>query len=130
MNGTETKKIDSFDQLKKLKDDLIKLTLQNRTSDSKEQPVIVKIAMATCSLASGAKEVFQFFSEELEKRGITARVKKTGCMGYCYAEPTVEISLPGSNPVVFGNVDKTRADEIIEKYIKNKENIEGTLLLS
>jgi NADP-reducing hydrogenase subunit HndB len=39
-------------------------------------------------------------------------------MGYCYAEPTVEVILPGKEPVVFGRVDAKKADEIISNYIK------------
>jgi NADP-reducing hydrogenase subunit HndB len=48
-------------------------------------------------------------------------------MGYCYAEPTVEIKLPGKDPVVFGFVDLKRADLIIEKYIKEGELIDGII---
>lgn len=49
-------------------------------------------------------------------------------MGYSYAEPTVEVKLPGQEPIVFGWVTKERADEIIEKYIRNGELIEGIIL--
>ena len=48
-------------------------------------------------------------------------------MGYCFAEPTIEVTRPGEAPVVFGNVDKLKADEIIEKFIKNGEYVEGIL---
>ncbi|MFO7617083.1 MAG: (2Fe-2S) ferredoxin domain-containing protein, partial [Bacteroidales bacterium] len=48
---------------------------------------------------------------------------QVGCMGYCYAEPTVEVTIPGAEPVVFGYVDTRRADEIIERYIKNGERV-------
>jgi NADP-reducing hydrogenase subunit HndB len=48
-------------------------------------------------------------------------------MGYCYAEPTVEVQLPGREPLVYGFVDRKRADEIIEKYIKNGELVEGII---
>jgi NADP-reducing hydrogenase subunit HndB len=54
-------------------------------------------------------------------------VIKTGDMGYCFAEPTIEVTLPGKEPVIFGYVDKQRADEIIEKYIKSGEYVEGIL---
>ncbi|MDR0430483.1 MAG: 4Fe-4S binding protein [Tannerellaceae bacterium] len=38
-------------------------------------------------------------------------------MGYCYAEPTIEIKLPDKDPVVFGYVDKIKIDEIVANYI-------------
>jgi NADP-reducing hydrogenase subunit HndB len=48
-------------------------------------------------------------------------------MGYCYAEPTVEVTLPGQDPVVFGDVNTAKADEIIEKYIKTGELVDGII---
>ena len=87
----------------------------------------VKVAMATCGIASGAKEVMEYLVEELDKRGIAAVVTQTGCMGYCFAEPTVEITLPGREPVVFGYVNTAKADEIIECYIKDGELVDGII---
>lgn len=92
-----------------------------------ESLVQVKVAMATCGIASGAKEVMEFFVEQLEKRNIEAVVTQTGCMGYCYAEPTIEVKLQNSDPVVFGFVDLKKADEIIERYIKTGELVDGII---
>jgi len=94
--------------------------------ESKNQ-VQVKVAMATCGIASGAKPIMEFFAEQLEKRNIPAVVTQTGCMGYCYAEPTVEVKLPDQDPVVYGFVDLKRADQIIEKYIKTGELVDGII---
>lgn len=87
----------------------------------------VRVHSGTSGLASGAKEIFDFISMELEKRNISAAVIRTGDMGYCFAEPTIEVKRPGEDPVVFGNVDIFKADEIIEKYIKNGEYVDGIL---
>lgn len=92
-----------------------------------EKSVQVKVAMATCGIASGARAVMEFFSEQLERRNVAAVVSQTGCMGYCYAEPTIEVKLPGQDPVVFGFVDLKRADQIIEKYIKTGELVDGII---
>jgi NADP-reducing hydrogenase subunit HndB len=92
-----------------------------------ENVVQVKVAMATCGIASGAKTIMEFFLEQLERRNIEAIVTQTGCMGYCYAEPTIEVKLPGQDPVVFGFVDLKRADQIIEKYIKTGELVDGII---
>ncbi len=91
------------------------------------QNIQVKVATATCGLASGAKAVMDFFLEQLERRNIPGIVTPTGCMGYCYAEPTIEVKLPGQDPVVFGYVDLKRADQIIEKYIKTGELVDGII---
>lgn len=92
-----------------------------------ENHVQIKVAMATCGIAAGAKEIMEFFVEQLNRRNIQGVVTQTGCMGYCYAEPTVEITLPGRDPVVYGFVDLKRADQIIEKYIKEGELIDGII---
>ncbi|NJK95938.1 MAG: (2Fe-2S) ferredoxin domain-containing protein [Bacteroidales bacterium] len=103
-----------------------KLKVRERATNP-EGHVQVKVAMATCGIASGAKGVMEFMIEELDKRNIEAVITQTGCMGYCYAEPTIEVTLPGKEPVVFGYVDIRKADEIIEKYIKNGEYVDGII---
>jgi NADP-reducing hydrogenase subunit HndB len=35
--------------------------------------------------------------------------------------------MPGKDPIVFGEVDVKRADEIIEKYVKNGELVDGII---
>lgn len=120
-------KIKSLADLKKMREEVrSKITLREK-SDNPEERVQVKVAMATCGIASGAKEVMEFFIDAFEKRNIDAVVTQTGCMGYCYAEPTIEVTLPGREPIVFGYVDVNKADEVIEKYIKNGELLEGII---
>lgn len=120
-------KVKSLADLKKMKEQLqSKIELREKGEDP-ESRVQVKVAMATCGIASGAKSVMEFMIEELEKRSIDAVVTQTGCMGYCYAEPTIEVKLPNQEPVVFGYVDNQKADEIIEKYIKNGELVDGII---
>lgn len=120
-------KIKSLADLKKMRDEVrSKITLRER-SDSPDERVQVKVAMATCGIASGAKDVMEFMIDSFEKRNIDAVVTQTGCMGYCYAEPTLEVKVPGKDPIVFGYVDVNKADEIIEKYIKNGELLDGII---
>jgi NADP-reducing hydrogenase subunit HndB len=103
-----------------------KMSLRER-SETPESMVQIRVAMATCGIASGAKIVMDYLINELDKRNIPAIVTQTGCMGYCYAEPTIEVTRPGHEPIVFGYVDSKKADLIIEKYIKNGELIDGII---
>jgi len=120
-------KIKSLADLKKMKEQLqSKVELREKGEDP-DSRIQIKVAMATCGIASGAKTVMEFLIDELEKRSIDAVVTQTGCMGYCYAEPTIEVKLPNQEPVVFGYVDNQKADEIIEKYIKNGELVDGII---
>ncbi|MBN1142903.1 MAG: (2Fe-2S) ferredoxin domain-containing protein [Bacteroidales bacterium] len=120
-------KIKNLADLRDLKDKLQTKTKLRDKSENPEQMVQVKVAMATCCIASGSRETMNYIVDELDKRNIDAVVTQTGCMGYCYAEPTVEVIMPGKEPVVFGYVDTKKADEIIEKYIKSGILVEGII---
>ncbi|MDR0545023.1 MAG: (2Fe-2S) ferredoxin domain-containing protein [Odoribacteraceae bacterium] len=120
-------KIKTLADLKRIKE---KVQAKIDLREKGEQPgelVQVKVAMATCGIAAGSKETMTYFIDHLEENGIRAVVTQTGCMGYCYAEPTVEITKPGKEPIVFGEVTPKRAAEIIEKYLKNDELVEGII---
>ncbi len=120
-------KIKTLADLKKMKEEFqSKISLREK-SENPEKLVQVKIAMATCGIASGAKEVMDFMIGAMDQRNISAVVTQTGCMGYCFAEPTIEVTLPGQEPIVFGYVNVKKADEIIEKYIKHGELVEGII---
>jgi len=120
-------RITSLTDLKKLRDELRTKTNTRSDKSNPDSIIQVKVAMATCGIASGARPVMDYLKEELEKRNIPALVTQTGCMCYCYAEPTVEVTIPGKEPVTFGYVNTKKADEIIEKYIRKGEVIEGII---
>ncbi|MDD4847777.1 MAG: (2Fe-2S) ferredoxin domain-containing protein [Bacteroidales bacterium] len=120
-------KIKSLADLKNLRDNMKSGIDLRERGDHPDALPQVKVGMATSGIASGAKEIMNFMIDELDKRGIPAVVTQTGDMGYCYAEPTIEVKLPGQDPVVFGYVNQAKADEIIEKYIKNGELVDGIL---
>ncbi len=120
-------KIKSLADLKKIRDEKQSGLSSREKGETPEDRVQVKVAMATCGIASGAKDTMEFLTDQLEKRGVDAVVTQTGCMGYCYAEPTIEVTLPSQEPVVFGGVDTAKADEIIEKYIKGGELVDGII---
>ena len=120
-------KIKSLADLLRIRDEQESALQTREKGEVAEELVQVKVAMATCGIASGARETMEFMTEALEKRGVDAIVTQVGCMGYCYAEPTIEVKLPGSEPVVFGGVSTEKADEIIEKYIKGGELVDGII---
>jgi NADP-reducing hydrogenase subunit HndB len=120
-------KIKTLDDLRLLRESMqAKIKLRENGSNS-ENIVRIKVAMSTCGIASGAKEIMNFLIDELELKAIEAVVSQTGCMGYCYAEPTIEVFIPGKEPIVFGEVDKFRASEIIDRYIIHNELVDGIL---
>lgn len=120
------KRIKSVNDLNKIRQES-RLTSQAVSDTALNDPIIIKIAMATCGIASGAKETYDYFVKELSRVHINANVSQTGCMSYCYAEPTVEVTLPGYDPVVFGHVNSAKAQEIIDRYIKLHELVDGII---
>ncbi|MDY4043398.1 MAG: (2Fe-2S) ferredoxin domain-containing protein [Marinifilaceae bacterium] len=120
-------KIKSLSDLKRIKSQVQeKLDLREK-SEQVENLIQIRVAMATCGIAAGSKETMNYFIEHLAENGINAVVTQTGCMGYCYAEPTVEITKPGKEPIVFGHVTPEKAEEIIQKYLKHDELVEGII---
>jgi NADP-reducing hydrogenase subunit HndB len=120
-------KIKSLADLKKMQETLCAKHNVGGTSTDTDSLILVNVAMATCGIASGAREVMEVFIEEFAKRNINASVKQTGCMGYCYAEPTIEITKPGNEPITFGYVDIKKAIRIIDKYVLSNELVDGII---
>ena len=120
-------KIKSLADLKRIKENVqTKIDLREK-SEQVENLIQIKVAMATCGIAAGAKEIMNYFIEALDREKVDALVTQTGCMGYCYAEPTVEVTLPGKEPLVFGHVKKAKVDEIIGRYIRNGELLDDII---
>jgi NADH:ubiquinone oxidoreductase subunit F (NADH-binding)/(2Fe-2S) ferredoxin len=121
------KKVKSLADLKNLRDALkANIDLRAKTGNP-ESIAQVKVGMGTSGIASGAREIMNFLIDEFDRRSISAVVTQTGDIGYCYAEPAIEVTLPGESPVVFGYVDQKKAQEIVDKYIVNKELVGGVI---
>lgn len=120
-------KIKSLNDLRQLRNELKEKINLREKSNNPEQQIQIKISMATCGIAAGAKEVMNFMIEELDRHSIDAIVTQTGCMGYCYAEPTLEVTIPGKESVVYGYVDEQKATQIVERYIMRGELVDGII---
>ena len=120
-------RINSLADLIKQKEEISARNNKNGIQGPGNEKTRIRVHMGTCGIASGAKEIYDFLIVELDKRNIDAAVFRTGDLGYSFAEPTIEVKRQGDDPVVFGNVDKLKADEIIEKYIRKGLLVEGIL---
>ena len=92
---------------------------------AQDSPIEVRVAMGTCAIATGSKDVLEAAVEENGLDNVV--VKSTGCMGYCYAEPTVEVAGIAVDPVMFGYVDKKIARDIIEQYVMKQEPVDARI---
>ena len=121
-------KIRSLEELAQMRDKLSAEIRIRELSNDPEKMVQVRIAMSTCGISAGAKETMTRMITLLDDRKVDAIVTQCGCMGYCYAEPSVEVQLPGNEPVVFGRVSVEVAEQIVDRYIIKGEPCDELLL--
>ncbi|SHE33147.1 (2Fe-2S) ferredoxin domain-containing protein [Alkalibacter saccharofermentans] len=121
-------KVKSLDELMKIRKEAEKTFNLRATSGDKDR-IILRVGMATCGIASGARETMNTLIEELAKEDITnVSVTQTGCMGYCEEEPIVEVVFPDKPSVVYAHVDQDRAKEIVQKHIKEGVLLENAIM--
>jgi len=79
----------------------------------------ILIGAATCGRAAGAIKIWDCFTKELDKQKIEADIYEVGCLGMCYAEPLVEIGIPGGKRILYNNVQAEAVPELVNDFIKN-----------
>ena len=80
----------------------------------------VVIAMGTCGIGAGAREVMTALLDELAQRGLSeVTVSQTGCKGLCDQEPMVEVCTPGTPAVTYGQVTPNVMRRIIAEHLVN-----------
>ena len=108
--------------------DLANLRDNLRQAAGENQSTIVNVSLGTCSIASGAHTALSAMKDAVAELNLPdVEFTQSGCMCYCFAEPTVEVTLPGKDPVVFGYVDEARALQIVECYIGKGEPVDGII---
>lgn len=106
----------TLEDLKKIREEALK-AMKVREGQQKCKMVV---AMGTCGIASGAREVMSAILDELEKRGIAdVTVTQTGCKGLCEQEPTVDVVKAGQPTVTYGYVTPEKARTIVAQHIIN-----------
>lgn len=84
----------------------------------------VVVAMGTCGIAAGAREVMSALLEELAERGLAhVLVSQTGCKGLCDKEPMVEVRTPKHPPTTYGRVTSDVMRQIVAQHIVDGEII-------
>ena len=77
----------------------------------------IRVGAALCGQAAGCDEVLQAIEAAIKCRNLTAQVSRVGCLGLCFAEPLVDVQLPGRARVFYGNVTPQLVEEIIESHL-------------
>lgn len=94
---------------------------QIRSSRQSRKGDWIRVGLSTCGIAAGADKVFSVLKEEVAKRNLNIQVDRCGCVGQCYAEPLVEVSVSGLPRVTYGEINEKDAVTIIERHVCNKK---------
>jgi NADH:ubiquinone oxidoreductase subunit F (NADH-binding) len=102
------------------REELIKIRDNYRAE--KVNSTVVSVGMATCGIAAGARETMEALRREIKNVGGVSLVE-TGCLGYCYAEPLIEVKKDGKS-VLYENVRPEDATEIVREHLQGGREIE------
>jgi NADH:ubiquinone oxidoreductase subunit F (NADH-binding)/(2Fe-2S) ferredoxin len=78
------------------------------------QRPLIKVGVATCSRTVGAEGTLKALQDAVAAGTLDADVMLTGCLGACYAEPLVEVRMPGQPAVLYQEVTAEKAPALIE----------------
>lgn len=121
-------KIKSIEELERIRQ-AAKDKIDLRTTAESGDRIIIRVGMATCGIASGARETMNAIIDELAKQNITnVSVTQTGCMGYCAKEPIVEVVSNDIPSVLYGHVNAERGREIVTEHIKNGRLLQNAII--
>ena len=81
----------------------------------------ISVGISGCSVSVGAAKTLQTIREELDRRHIAAVVEEVGCRGVCYAEPIVDVELPGGPRIAYGRISADRVPELIESVVVKQD---------
>ena len=111
-------KVKTLDDLRKMRESLRASLDLREKSNNPEQMVQIKVAMATCGIASGARPVLNTLVKEVEDRNLEhVIVTQTGCIGLCQYEPIVEVMEPGKPKITYIKMNADKAAEVVERHL-------------
>ena len=88
----------------------------NRWESEAKRPWL-RVGTALCGQAAGGLEVVEALRNALESQGVDARLSEVGCIGLCFAEPLLDVQLPGGPRVFYGNFDPDRAGDVVAGHV-------------
>ena len=88
----------------------------------------LRVGTALCGQAAGADAVVAALKDALQSQAVDARVSEVGCIGLCYAEPLLDVQLPGGPRVFYGNFDPAKAGEVVSAHVVGGQPVEELAL--
>ncbi|NLB53218.1 MAG: NADH-quinone oxidoreductase subunit NuoF [Syntrophomonadaceae bacterium] len=89
---------------------------QSAFNESKNRAKIV-IGLGTCGIAAGGEGIWTAVNNYIQSQGLEIDMMSTGCIGMCYAEPLMEVHMPGEPRFIYGNIKAEAAVAILAKHL-------------
>lgn len=110
----------TFEDLKRLRE---QLKVNNSLRHDGGTQIIV--AMGTCGIAAGARQVMTAILDEVAKRQLQeVKIRQTGCIGMCDKEVLVDVVRPGQPRITYGKVTPAHVSKIISDHVMNGQVVE------
>lgn len=78
----------------------------------------IVVAMGTCGIAAGAREVVGAFADALDENKLyDIALIQAGCMGICQYEPVAEVFLPNQEKVTYVRLTPDKARRIVAEHL-------------
>ena len=107
----------SLEELRALREKM-KSQTDNR-SVAGEGETVIKVGMATCGIAAGARPVLDAMLDEADKRQLhNVSISQTGCIGLCRLEPIVEVFRDGQKLYIHSH-DARKGAQVIVDHVVN-----------
>ncbi len=110
------KKVNSLDDLKKLREETLEKKALKAASGQKQ----IIVGMGTIGIASGAREVVKIILDFIEEHNLDdVIVRQAGNLGLDSFEPLVQIIIGEQNKVTYGKVTPDVMRRILKEHVLN-----------
>lgn len=89
---------------------------------------VIYLGAGTCGLAAGAAGTKEAVLKYLKENKLEADLLEVGCIGYCSAEPLLDVQLPGQARVSFQRAERSAVPAILDSVFKEKTPLKDLLL--
>jgi len=78
----------------------------------------IRVGLGSCCMAKGSDELFHLLRRTVKDFGISASVKRVGCVGMCHQTPIVEVRLPNGPTAFYSKVGPDEAEGIVRRHFR------------
>ena len=100
-------------------DELLQTANQKWGELTQGEQAWIRVGGGVSGEAAGADEVIEAFRAAVATAGVSATVTRVGMLGLCYAEPLVDVMLPGGDRIFYSNVSPKQASRIVNEHVVN-----------